>query len=75
RCGRLGVTSVSLTGGRLVYQGIDVPRDVARKLKQRRAIVYPKTRKLAYPFSAGKEGPVIAALAVLEEVGGDDEDE
>ena len=75
RGGRLGVTSVSLTGGRLVYQGIEVPRDVARKLKQRRAIVYPKTKKLAYPFSAGKEGPVICALAVLEEVGGDDEDE
>jgi transcription-repair coupling factor (superfamily II helicase) len=73
RCGRLGVTSVSLTAGRIIYQGIDVPRDVARQLKAKRALVYPKSQKLAYPYSSKTDDPVISALAVLEEVGGNDE--
>ena len=74
RCERLGATSVSLTNGRLIYQGVDVPRDVAARLRQHRAIVYPKTRKLAYPFHTGKEELLPAALGVLEEIGGDDEE-
>ena len=73
RAQRLGCTSIALTSGRIVYQGVDVPRSLASKFKQKRAIVYPKTHKLAYPFYTGKEELLPAALGVLEEIGGDDE--
>ncbi len=73
RAQRLGCTSVALTSGRLVFQGLEVPREVAAEFKRKRAIYYPKTKKLAYPFHAGQEEPLPAALGVLEEVGGDDE--
>ena len=73
RAQRLGCTSIALTSGRIVYQGVDVPRSLAAKFKQKRAIVYPKTHKLAYPFYTGKEELLPAALGVLEEIGGDDE--
>lgn len=70
---RLGVTSVSLTNGRLIYQGIELPRDVALKLRGEGALNYPKSHKLAYPFHR-KDGEVMpAAVGVLEQVGGDDE--
>ena len=70
---RLGVTSVSLTNGRLIYQGIEVPRDVALKLRGQGALNYPKSHKLAYPFHRGDGEVMPAAVAVLEAVGGDDE--
>jgi len=73
RAQRLGCTSVSLTAGRIVYQGVDVSRELAFKFKQKRAIWYPKQKKLAYPFHTGKEELLPAALGVLEEIGGDDE--
>ena len=73
RAQRLGCTSIALTSGRIVYQGVDVPRSLVAKFKQKRAIVYPKTHKLAYPFYTGKEELLPAALGVLEEIGGDDE--
>ncbi len=89
RAQRLGVSSVSLTNGRLMFSDIEVPRPVALKFRERRAIYYPKTKKLAYPFQGGRGGAyggardgsgnsealVTSALAVLEEVGGDDESE
>ncbi len=75
RCQRLGVTSISLANGRITYQGIEVPRSAAAKLKAERAIVYPKSRKLSYPFRTGKEELLPVALRVLEAVGGDDEGE
>ena len=34
---------------------MDVPREVALRLKQDRAIVYPKAHKLAYPFRRKEE--------------------
>lgn len=75
RCERLGVSSVSLTGGRIVYQGIEVPPALAQQWRRKHAIYYPKSKKLAYPFHTGKEELLPAALGVLEEVGGDDETE
>ena len=72
---RLGVTSVSLTNGRLIYQGIEVPRDVALKLRGQGALNYPKSHKLAYPFHRGDGEVMPAAVGVLEQVGGDDEAE
>ena len=74
RAGRLGCASVSLTGGRLVYQGIEVPRSIVPKLKARRALVLPKSKTLKYPFHTGREEVMPAALGVLEEIGGDDEE-
>ncbi len=73
RARRLGCTSVSLTGGRLVYQGVEVPRHLAPKLKAARALVLPKSKTLKYPFHTGREEVMPAALGVLEELGGDDE--
>ena len=73
RAERLGVTSVSLAGGRIVYLGLECDRDLKLKLKERGAIVYPKSKKVAYPFRRGQEDLVACALAVLEEAGGDDD--
>lgn len=70
---RLGCTSVSLTNGRIIFMGVDVPRQVALKLKSRGALNYPKSHKLAYPFHKGDEQVMHAALDVLEEIGGGDE--
>ena len=75
RAQRLGCVSVSLTGGRITYQGIDVPRALVPDFKRRRALVYPTSHKLAYPFHTGKEELLPAVLGVLEELGGDDETE
>lgn len=75
RAQRLGCTTISLTNGRLVYQGVEVSRDVAQKLKDKGGLVYPKTHKVAYPLRAKIDEVMPAALAVLEEIGGDDEDD
>ena len=75
RAQRLGVTSVTLTSGRLIYLGLKCSRELTLKLKERGALVYPKTEKVAYPFRRGEEDLVACALAVLEEAGGDDEPE
>lgn len=74
RAERLGLASISLTGGRLVYQGIKIPREQALKFKARGAIYYPKSEKLGYPFRHKDEQLMPAALGVLEELGGDDEE-
>ena len=73
RAQRLGCASVSLANGRLVYQGVEVSRQTALRLKERGGVVYPKTKKVAYPFHRTQEEVMPAALGVLEEIGGDDE--
>ena len=75
RAARLGVTSVSLTGGRIIYKGIEVPRQVALALKERRALYYAKSHELRYPFHREVEQLLPIVLGVLEQVGGDDEAE
>lgn len=74
RAERLGLSSISLTGGRLVYQGVKIPREQALTFKARGAIYYPKSEKLGYPFRHKDEQLIPAALGVLEELGGDDEE-
>lgn len=71
---RLGITSVALTGGQLVYMGADVPRDLVPGLKRKGARVFSQSKKLTYPFRKDAEDLVSAALGVLETLGGDDED-
>ena len=73
RCERLGVTNVALTGGRLVYTGIEVPGEVARKLRAERAIYFPKSHQLKYPFVGDASELLPTTLRVLSLVGGDDE--
>ena len=73
RAQRLGCTTISLTNGRVIYQGVDVPRVVALKLKGEGALNYPKTHKLAYPFRRKDSELMPVALGVLEQIGGDDE--
>ncbi len=75
RAQRLGCASVSLTGGRIVYQGVEVPKRLVATLKRRRALVLPTSRVLKHPFHTGHEEVMPAALGVLEELGGDDEGE
>ncbi|MDM8274637.1 transcription-repair coupling factor [Enorma phocaeensis] len=91
RGGRLGLESVVLTGGRLVFQGIDVPKKVAFELRDRLgAVNFPKTRKISIPYKAGagggsgvgrgldardERGPVAAALMVLEQLGASGDDD
>ncbi len=75
RSQRLGVSSVSLTSGRIMFQGLKCSRELTLKFKERGAIVYPKTEKVAYPFKRGAEDLVACALGVLEEAGGDDDPE
>ena len=54
RAERRGLESVSLKQGRLVFQGVDVPKTVAFELKGRLgAINYPKSRKLTVPYRVG----------------------
>lgn len=83
---RLGLASVALIDGRLIFMGLDVGRAAADELKKKGALVYAKTHKVAYPFKragyAGRaatshkmEDLLPAALGMLEIVGGDDEDE
>ena len=73
RANRLGVSSVSVANGRITFMGLEVPKQLHSKMKERRAIVYPKTRKLVYPFRFKDEQLLPVVLGVLEEIGGDDE--
>ncbi len=88
---RLGLESISLTGGRLTFQGVDVSKKVAFELRDRLgAVNFPKSRKLSVPYKAGAgagsgvgrgldandpAGPVAAALSVLEQLGPSGDDD
>lgn len=91
RAERLGLESIALSAGRLVYQGVDVPKAVAFDLRDRLgAVNFPKSRKLSVPYKAGAgagtgvgrgldandpAGPVAAALRVLEQLGPSGDDD
>ncbi len=75
RAERLGVETVSLAQGRLVYQGMEVPKKVAFALREKLgAIHYPKTRKLAVPYKMGPDALVPAALRILEALGSSEDE-
>lgn len=87
---RLGLESVTLSGGRITFLGVDVPKKVAYELKTRYgAVNFPKSRKLSVPYKAGAgagsglgrgldandgTGPVAAALMLLQQLGTSDDD-
>ena len=91
RAERLGLESIALSAGRLVYQGVDVPKTVAFDLRDRLgAVNFPRSRKLSVPYKAGAgagtgvgrgldandpAGPVAAALRVLEQLGPSGDDD
>lgn len=91
RASRLGLESITISAGRLIYQGIDVPKDTAFDLRDRlSAVNFPKSRKLSIPYKAGAgagsgvgrgldandpAGPVAAALKVLIELGSSGDDD
>ena len=91
RAERLGLESIALSAGRLVYQGVEVPKVVAFDLRDRLgAVNFPKSRKLSVPYKAGAgagtgvgrgldandpAGPVAAALRVLEQLGPSGDDD
>ena len=82
---------MTLSGGRLTFLGVDVPKNVAFDLKDRLgAVVFPRSRKLSIPYRAGagvgsgvgrglnadeEQGPVAAALAVLCQLGASGDDD
>lgn len=54
RADRLGLEGVSLVSGKLVFQGVDVPKSVAFDLRTKLgAIAFPKTRKFTVPYKMG----------------------
>ncbi len=56
-----------------MFTGIEVPKDLVAKTKSQKAIIYPQTKKLAWPYYANQDEVVSLALRVLEMLGGDDE--
>lgn len=69
------MSSVSIASGRIIFQGLKCSRELTLKLKEQRALVYPKTEKVAYPLRRDEAGAVAQALSVLELAGGDDDPE
>lgn len=74
RCERLGIDNVALTGGRLVFTGVELPADVARAMRAERAIYFPKTHQLKVPMRGSSEELLPTTLSVLARIGGDDEE-
>ena len=90
RGARLGLESVMLTGGKLVFVGVEVPHDAVERLRgEFGAIYHPKSRKLSVPYREGagrgsgrgrgvdaaEVGPVQAALGILLELGASGDDD
>ena len=74
RAQRLGISNISLFDThRIMFAGIEVPKELVSKIKETKGIIYPQSKKLSMPYSSDKEGVVSQALNVLEMLGGDDE--
>ncbi len=76
RAERLGVESIALTQGRVVYQGIDVGSATASELRRKYgALNYPRSHKFSFPVRGGMDHLVSVSLAVLAALGpsGDDD--
>ena len=74
RAQRLGVTNISIFDThRIMITGIEVPKDQVASMKAKKAIIYPQTKKVAWPYYSHQDEVVSLALSVLEMIGGDDE--
>ncbi len=74
RADRLGLSGVGYATGKITLAGADVPEPVHKAWRAKGAQVFVKSKKVNYPFRAGKEELLPAALALLEELGGADEE-
>ncbi len=71
---RLGVSNISIFDThRIMITGIEIPKDLVSKMKAQKAIIYPQTKKLAWPYYSNQDEVVSLTLSLLEMVGGDDE--
>ena len=75
RADRLGITAVGYATGKITLAGAEVPEAIHKAWRAKGAQVFVKTKKVNYPFRADKEELLPAALAILEELGGADEEE
>ena len=74
RADRLGITNVGYATGKITLANVEVPEAVHKAWRAKGAQVFPKTKKVNYPFRSGKEELLPAALALLEVLGGADEE-
>jgi transcription-repair coupling factor (superfamily II helicase) len=74
RADRLGVTSVSYTASKLVLQGAEVPEPVHKAWRAKGAQIFVKSLKVNYPFRGEAADLLPAALDLLEQLGGADEE-
>ena len=74
RADRLGITAVGYATGKITLAGAEVPEAIHKAWRAKGAQVFVKTKKVNYPYKAGKEELLPAALAILEELGGADEE-
>ena len=75
RADRLGISAVGYATGKITLAGAEVPEAIHKAWRAKGAQVFVKTKKVNYPFRADKEELLPAALAILEELGGADEEE
>ncbi len=74
RAQRMGISNISLFDThRIMFTGVEVPKDLVAKMKNQKAIIYPQSKKLAWPYYSNQDEVVSLALKVLEMLGGDDE--
>lgn len=74
RSQRLQLSSIGLISSKLVFQNIEIPDDLKGKFAIKGGIYYPKSKKFTYPFHKDEDEVLSAVLAILEQLGGDDED-
>ena len=74
RADRLGIDAVGYQAGKIQLAGVDVPKPVHDAWRSKGAQIFVKTRKVNYPFHKDAEELLPAALALLEDLGGADED-
>ena len=75
RADRLGVSAVGYQGGKIMLADVDVPAPVREAWRKRGGVVFVKSRKASYPFHKGEEDLLPAALGLLEQLGGADEED
>lgn len=73
RAKRLGISSISVSAGRITCQGLEISSAQAKYVRDHKGLAYPKTKKLIYPYYKEKEDLLSAVVCLLEEFGGDDE--
>lgn len=73
RASRLGISSIALVSGKLVFSDIDISAELKEQFRKRGAIYYPKSKKLQVPYKLEKDEILTFILDVLSQVGGSDE--